>query len=112
MKKTLLAILIIVLSVMAFMPVIKQINYYAVVAEVVELDYSKDEIVFRTWNGFDYRYKGIEDWCIGDAASLCMNDNGTDFVMDDKIVNARYDRIDFDSPKRDIRTAQELQKGK
>ena len=63
---------------------------YPETAKVVAVDYDADTVTVETFNGFQYTFEGAEDWMIGDCASMIMDDNGTEKVMDDSIVMAYY----------------------
>lgn len=65
-------------------------NYYAMTAIVSVLDYAGDTVTVENATGFTWCFKGTEDWEIGDVASLVMDDNGTEIVIDDLVVSARY----------------------
>ena len=63
---------------------------YANVAEVFAVDHDRDLVVCRDSVGHIWEFYGSEDWMIGDCAALFMDDNGTELVIDDIIINARY----------------------
>lgn len=65
-------------------------SHYALATKVIELDYEQDIVYCEDGNGNVWSFYGTEDWDIGDIASLCMNDMGTEQIYDDKIINARY----------------------
>lgn len=64
---------------------------YPMLAVVVELDEVDDAVICTDFNGHDWAFYGIEDWQVGDYASMIMDDNGTPWVADDIIVSVRYD---------------------
>ena len=63
---------------------------YPLTLKAKVVDREKDLVVFENHNGFEYHHSGCEDWEIGDGASATMNDNGTEYVMDDYIESVRY----------------------
>lgn len=91
MKKDLLVgFVILVLSFTSMIGIIHDTNYYGLTAEIIELDYESDTVTVMDANGFTWDFKGCEDYFKGDLVSLVMDDRGTDFIYDDKIVNDRY----------------------
>jgi hypothetical protein len=69
-----------------------QTTTYAKHGVVTELDRANDTVTFTDCNGFNWCFYGVEDWMIGDGVSAVMNDNGTDSIFDDEVVNVRYER--------------------
>lgn len=65
-------------------------HYYATTFKITDLDYKTDTIIFSDANGNIWEYEGIEDWELGDTASVLMFDNGTTNIYDDEIVSMRY----------------------
>lgn len=63
---------------------------YAMTTVVVELDENNDKVICIDFNGNEWVFEGVEDWTIGDIASMVMNDCGTSIVYDDKIVSVKY----------------------
>lgn len=63
---------------------------YALTTFVIETDAKNDLVILEDGNGNLWQFRGVEDWEVGDCASLTMNDNGTPEIYDDVIVNARY----------------------
>ena len=63
---------------------------YAMTCKVVEIDHEKDLVTVVDSNGFEWTWEGVEDWQIGDCASLLMNDSGTDEIFDDVILSMRF----------------------
>ena len=68
----------------------RQSRLYALTTKVVELDKSTNKVMCEDSNGNIWSFTEIEDWSIGDCASLLMNDNGTKIIYDDTIVEAHY----------------------
>lgn len=63
---------------------------YPMTGIVRELDEADDAVVVEDINGNRWAFLGIEDWEIGDIASIIMNDVGTEIIYDDVIVSVRY----------------------
>jgi len=70
-------------------------GYYPQSGIVVVLDYNTDEVIWEDFNGFQYAFYGIEDWCVGDGVSAIMYDNGTPKVFDDIIIDVNYTAWDM-----------------
>ena len=59
---------------------------------VVNVDYNNDIVTVKDFNGFLWEFFGCEDWIENDICSLLMFDNNTsDTIFDDIIVDVRYD---------------------
>ena len=67
-----------------------RLHTYALTGVVVELTAKSNEVVVEDYNGNLWAFCGIEDWQVGDCASLLMDDQGTDSVLDDVVLSARY----------------------
>lgn len=65
-------------------------QYYALTTQVVEINAENDVVVVEDFNGNLWEFYGVEDWQVGDCASLIMNSRGTVSVEDDRIEDARY----------------------
>lgn len=63
---------------------------YPMAGVVVDLDREHDVVNVSIASGLLYEFYGVEDWDIGDIAAMTMDDNGTETILDDKIVDARY----------------------
>lgn len=63
---------------------------YAMTCEVVELDRENNLMILVDANGFEWAWEGIEDWQIGDCASMLMDNNGTAEIFDDVILSMNY----------------------
>lgn len=64
--------------------------YYPLTTQVVELDPSADVVVCVDGAGNLWEFYGVEDWQVGDFASLLMDSKGTPSIYDDEIMMARY----------------------
>lgn len=65
-------------------------NYYPQTMYVYQVDAIHDVVTFVDSNHELWQLEGVEDWNMGDCASLIMFDNYTPEIKDDKIVVARY----------------------
>lgn len=63
---------------------------YALTTVVTEVNESTDTVVCVDATGNEWEFDGVEDWSIGDIASLAMNDKGTPEIYDDEIINVKY----------------------
>lgn len=64
---------------------------YPMTTVVSEINEKADEVVCIDFNGNEWVFTGVEDWIVGDIASMIMNDKGTPIIYDDEIVSVRYD---------------------
>lgn len=90
MKKILVAMLI--LSAILFTSCLRAADssQYAKTTKVIEVNQITDTVVCEDYNGNQWEFTECEDWEVGDIATLLMNDNGTENIYDDTIVEARY----------------------
>ena len=66
-------------------------SVYPLTVQIVELDHNADVVVCVDGTGNCWELYGVEDWQIGDFASLLMDNNGTtETVYDDVITMACY----------------------
>lgn len=64
---------------------------YALTTKVIALDHESDVVTVEDFNGNAWTFYGVEDWQIGDFASLLMDNNGTpETIYDDVITMAHY----------------------
>ena len=57
---------------------------------IVDVNYDTDVATFEDFNGFQWSFYGVEDWMTGDIIAVIMNDNNTETIFDDKIVDYKY----------------------
>lgn len=57
---------------------------------VIETDQATDLLTLETFTGFTYQAYGIEDYMTGDIVAAIMEDNNTDDITDDAIMQLRY----------------------
>ena len=63
---------------------------YPTCGKIVSVNYETDVAVFEDFNGFRWGFYGVEDFLIGDIVAVIMNDNGTETIFDDQIVDIKY----------------------
>lgn len=90
MKKTIIAALLLVISVV--IGTLCYVNsFYPLGVEIIEVDEQDDVVVCIDGAGNAWEFSGVEDWQVGDFAALLMNNHGTaKTIYDDVIVAARY----------------------
>lgn len=64
---------------------------YPMTTVVVDVCEPNDTVTCRDFNGNLWQFHGVEDWVVGDVASLLMDDAGTPMIKDDIVLDARYD---------------------
>lgn len=64
--------------------------YYALTTKVVATDQEADIVTCEDCNGNLWQFRGVEDWEVGDCASLLMESHGTAQIEDDTIRDARF----------------------
>lgn len=92
MKTRLYALAMIVsLAIMGIVTRHETINdLYSVTMIVTELDDTTDTVIMQDANGNIWSFEGIEDWFVGDLASVMLDKNGTQEIYNDTIVKVRY----------------------
>lgn len=66
-------------------------NVYPNTAIITSIDYATDSFTISTSTNISYTLKGVEDWEIGDLASLLMYDIGADGdITNDLVIELRY----------------------
>lgn len=90
MKKILFALSI--LFVLSFVSCIRPADsiQYAKTAKIIEVNRITDTVTCEDYNGNLWEFTECEDWEVGDIAALLMNNNGTENIYDDTIVEVRY----------------------
>lgn len=66
-------------------------SQYPMTTVVVDVSEPNDTVTCRDFNGNLWQFSGVEDWVVGDVASLLMDDAGTPMIKDDIVLDARYD---------------------
>ena len=87
MKKAIVALVMMIIVSIAIGTYAEQ---YPTTMIVNELDYDENIVICIDFNGNEWAFEEIEDWCIGDIASMIMDDMGTESIYDDTIIMVRY----------------------
>jgi hypothetical protein len=87
MKK---AIMITITVIITLSSICAYADIYPTTAIVREIDYDNDVVYCEDCNGDMWAFEGIEDWDIDDIVSMIMDDNDTEWIHDDIIVQIRY----------------------
>ena len=58
--------------------------------QVMSVNADSDTVVFEDGSGNQWEFVGAEDWETGDIVAVIMNDNGTDEIKDDIVVQCKY----------------------
>ena len=91
MKKVIIILTIIIVTINFTIPcgnADNKNNYYPLFTTVVNVE--NDIVTLEDNNGFTWEFEGAEDWAVGDICTCIMNDNGTEKIFDDAIVQTRY----------------------
>jgi hypothetical protein len=57
---------------------------------VIEVNYGENYIAIEDFTGNVWEWEGAEDWQEGDIAAMIMDDNGTESIFDDIILDIQY----------------------
>lgn len=87
MKKAIVALVMMIIVSIAIGTYAEQ---YPTTMIVNELDYDENIVICIDFNGNEWAFEEIEDWCIGDIASMIMDNMGTESIYDDTIIMVRY----------------------
>ncbi len=63
---------------------------YPLCGIVIEVNHEEDYIVIEDFYGNIWIFDGIEDWMEKDVVAMIMDDNGTEQIEDDIIIDIRY----------------------
>lgn len=63
---------------------------YPTTAMVCRVDRESDLVYCKECNGNIWAFFGVEDWEEGDLVSMIMDDNDTELIYDDMILQVRY----------------------
>ena len=61
-------------------------SVYPLTVQIVELDHNADVVVCVDGIGNCWEFYGVEDWQVGNFASLLMDDNGTTETVYDDVI--------------------------
>ncbi len=70
-------------------------EFYATNLVVKKIDYKKNKVVAKNWCGYTYTFYGISDLEKEDVISCVMYTKGTASVKDDKVMSAKFERVDL-----------------
>lgn len=73
-------------------------DVYAMTTVVVALDHEEDSVTCQDFNGNLWVFYGVEDWSVGDVATLIMWNAESDIIYDDEVLDAYYSGW-FDLPQ-------------
>ena len=79
-----------VLSLMFWLFFPRNSDYYGLTTIVEETDDIMDTVYVRDCNGHLWSFQGVEDWQVGDCATLIMDNNRTLDIADDIVTSAHY----------------------
>lgn len=57
---------------------------------VTKIDQQKNCVIVTDATGNKWEFNGVEDWQEGDVAAMIMDDNKTEEIYDDKIIDIHY----------------------
>lgn len=83
-------IVILVLFTLSFTFSTTYAELYPQIFVVNEIDYSQDSLILTDFNGNDWIWIEVKDYNIGDIVAAIMDDNNTEIIYDDNIINLRY----------------------
>lgn len=83
-------IAIVALFVMVFAFSTARAEIYPQTFFVNDIDHAQDMLILIDFNGNEWLWSGIEDYEKGDIIAAIMEDNGTEIIYDDIIINIRY----------------------
>lgn len=66
-------------------------HIYPMSGIVTEVNRQEDRVVVTDSIGNEWEFDGAEDWHTGDIAAMIMEDNGTEEIYDDEIIDVQYD---------------------
>lgn len=90
--KKLITVVIALVSLFALLTNSAMAELYPSCGVVMIVDRDSDIVMFKDIMGRTWKMRGCEDWYPLDFAALMMDDNGTPYVKDDRIVRATYQR--------------------
>jgi hypothetical protein len=66
-------------------------HVYPMSGIVTEVNRQENRVVVTDSTGNEWEFDGAEDWHTGDIAAMIMEDNGTEEIYDDEIIDVQYD---------------------
>lgn len=88
MRKAILIFLLSLLIIPAYIDSTKEL--YPITAVITSVDTETNIVTMETATGHIYEFYGCEDYEVSDLVSCIMNDNRTENVSDDIIIDVRY----------------------
>ena len=87
MKKFIIVVVLFALSATFFTA---YAEIYPQTLVVNDINYGQDVLILTDFNGNDWIWVGVEDFCVGDIVAAIMDDNDTKIIFDDTIITLRY----------------------
>lgn len=66
-------------------------HVYPMSGIVTEVNRQENRVVVTDSAGNEWEFNGADDWHTGDIAAMIMEDNGTEEIYDDEIIDIQYD---------------------
>lgn len=66
-------------------------HVYPMSGIVTEVNHQENYVIVTDNIGNEWKFDGAEDWRMGDIAAMIMEDNGTEEIYDDEIIDVQYD---------------------
>lgn len=63
---------------------------YPLTTAVIDVDNTTNVVSCEDNNGYVWEFEGVENWKIGDVATMIMYNNNTDTIFDGEIVLVNY----------------------
>ena len=84
--KKIIAIALLLISLVS----VASAELYPATAMVCRVDEENDLVYCKECNGVIWAFSGVEDWMEKDLVSMIMDDNDTELIYDDIIIQVRY----------------------
>ena len=65
-------------------------HIYPMSGIVTEVNHQEDYVIVTDSIGNEWKFDGAEDWHTDDIAAMIMDDNETEEIYDDKIIDIHY----------------------
>lgn len=65
-------------------------HIYPMSGIVTEVNCQENKVIITDSVRNEWEFNGTDDWHIGDIAAMIMEDNGTEEIYDDKIIDIHY----------------------
>lgn len=70
-------------------------EFYATNLMVKKIDRKKNKVIAKNWCGYTYTFYGISDLEKDDVVSCVMYTKETATIKDDKVMSAKFERVDL-----------------